>query len=83
MALKGDPAAGAATCGRTTLGGGDHGESSYTRILRVASDHRRGCGRRATLRLVLADAQVNVLEYGRKKYELEEVFWVCEGDHGQ
>jgi len=26
------------------------------------------------LRLVLADAQVNVLEFGRKKYELEEVF---------
>jgi len=26
------------------------------------------------LRLVLADGQVNVLEFGRKKYELEEVF---------
>ena len=26
------------------------------------------------LRVVLADAQVNVLEFGRKKYELEEVF---------
>ena len=36
------------------------------------------------LRLVLADAQVNVLEFGRKKYELEEVFLsLVEGDHGK
>lgn len=36
------------------------------------------------LRLVLADAQVNVLEFGRKKYELEEVFLgLVEGNDGQ
>jgi ABC-2 type transport system ATP-binding protein len=36
------------------------------------------------LRLVLADDQVNVLEFGRKKYELEEVFLdLVEGNHGQ
>jgi hypothetical protein len=32
----------------------------------------------------LSDAQVNVLEFGRKKYELEEVFLgLVEGSHGQ
>jgi ABC-2 type transport system ATP-binding protein len=36
------------------------------------------------LRLVLADAQVNVLEFGRKKYELEEVFLgLVEGNDGK
>jgi ABC-2 type transport system ATP-binding protein len=36
------------------------------------------------LRLVLADPQVKVLEFGRKKYELEEVFLgLVEGNHGQ
>jgi ABC-2 type transport system ATP-binding protein len=36
------------------------------------------------LRLILADAQVNVLEFGRKKYELEEVFLgLVEGNDGQ
>lgn len=36
------------------------------------------------LRLVLADTQVTVLEFGRKKYELEEVFLgLVEGNHGQ
>ncbi len=34
------------------------------------------------LRTVLSDAQVNVLEFGRKKYELEEVFLgLVEGSH--
>ena len=36
------------------------------------------------LRLVLADAQVNVIEFGRKKYELEEVFLgLVEGSDGK
>ncbi len=36
------------------------------------------------LRLVLADARVNVLEFGRKKYELEEVFLgLVEGSDGK
>jgi ABC-2 type transport system ATP-binding protein len=36
------------------------------------------------LRLVLADPQVNVLEFGRKKYELEEVFLgLVEGNDGK
>jgi ABC-2 type transport system ATP-binding protein len=36
------------------------------------------------LRVVLSDAQVNVLEFGRKKYELEEVFLgLVEGNDGQ
>ena len=36
------------------------------------------------LRLVLADAQVNVVEFGRKKYELEEVFLgLVEGSDGK
>ena len=36
------------------------------------------------LRLVLSDAQVNVLEFGRKKYELEEVFLgLVEGNDGK
>ena len=37
------------------------------------------------LRLVLADQQVTVTEFGRKKYELEEVFLnIVEGDnHGR
>ena len=36
------------------------------------------------LRLVLADAQVNVTEFGRKKYELEEVFLgLVEGNDGK
>ncbi len=36
------------------------------------------------LRLVLADPQVNVLEFGRKKYELEEVFLgLVEGSNGK
>jgi ABC-2 type transport system ATP-binding protein len=35
------------------------------------------------LRLVLSDPQVNVIEFGRKKYELEEVFLgLVEGNHG-
>ncbi len=34
------------------------------------------------LRLVLSDEHVNVIEFGRKKYELEEVFLgLVEGDH--
>ncbi|HSD85367.1 MAG TPA: ABC transporter ATP-binding protein [Anaerolineae bacterium] len=36
------------------------------------------------LRLVLADPQLRVSEFGRKKYELEEVFLnLVEGNHGQ
>jgi ABC-2 type transport system ATP-binding protein len=36
------------------------------------------------LRLVLADAQVKVIEFGRKKYELEEVFLgLVEGSDGK
>jgi ABC-2 type transport system ATP-binding protein len=36
------------------------------------------------LRLVLADSQVNVLEFGRKKYQLEEVFLgLVEGNDGK
>jgi len=36
------------------------------------------------LRVVLSDAQVHVLEFGRKKYELEEVFLgLVEGNDGQ
>ncbi len=36
------------------------------------------------LRLVLADPQLRVIEFGRKKYELEEVFLnLVEGNHGK
>jgi ABC-2 type transport system ATP-binding protein len=36
------------------------------------------------LRVILSDVQVNVLEFGRKKYELEEVFLgLVEGNHVQ
>ncbi len=36
------------------------------------------------LRLILSDTQVNVLEFGRKKYELAEVFLgLVEGNNGQ
>jgi hypothetical protein len=36
------------------------------------------------LRTVLSDAHINVLEFGRKKYELEEVFLgLVEGNDGQ
>jgi ABC-2 type transport system ATP-binding protein len=84
MALKGDPtqaqqrvAAQPWVSNITTKPDNSHIDWQVTVTDEAAAEEQ-------LLRLVLAESQVNVLEFGRKKYELEEVFLgLVEGSHGQ